>query len=604
MNVYAIADNIISPLGFTSAENFEHLRLMQTGVQLATHSSLSAEPVYAAQVDNQKLDSVFSSFGNNSDFTPLEKMVIVSVTDALSQNKNIDIKNEKTLLILSTTKGNINLLDKTIENNFGPERVYLWETANVIAKYFENPNQPLVVSNACISGVLALIVAKRVLDDKKFETVVVVGADVLTHFVVSGFQSFKAISSNVAKPYDAARDGISLGEGCGTIILTSNKELLTSGQPAIILAGGASSNDANHISGPSRTGEGLQMAINKTLEEAHISPSEIDYISGHGTATLFNDDMESLAVSGAQLGSVPMNSLKSYFGHTLGAAGIIESIIGLHSMKNNTLIGTFNFSELGVAAPVNIIKETQESRVDNCLKTAAGFGGCNAAVLFRKSDNPVDVSQNLHTDNYITSFCSFQNGELRINNNTDFTNSENISSIDFLKSVYTHYEFNYPKFYKMDNLCKLAFATSELLLKANKITEKYNPSDIAIVIANSSSSLDIDTEHQKAISNKENYFPSPAVFVYTLANILIGEIAIRNKVTGENTFYIFDKFDADFMSSYINSLLNTGRAKCCITGWVEYFDNKYHAFLYTVEKQQGLVSIAHTKEQLINLYTK
>ena len=116
-------------------------------------------------------------------------------------------------------------------------------------------------------------------------------------------------------------------------------------------------------------------------------PTEVDYISGHGTATLYNDDMESLAISDSKLDKVPMNSLKSYFGHTLGAAGLIESIIGLHSMRENTLIGTYNYSELGVTMPINIIKKTQPAKVNNFLKTAAGFGGCNAAVFFQKVQN-------------------------------------------------------------------------------------------------------------------------------------------------------------------------------------------------------------------------
>ncbi|MBA3707081.1 MAG: hypothetical protein H0W84_14615, partial [Bacteroidetes bacterium] len=235
------------------------------------------------------------------------------------------------------------------------------------------------------SGVLAIILAKRLLETDRYDTIVVVGVDILTEFVVSGFQSFKAVSNEVCKPYDVSRDGISLGEGCGTIVFTNRPEYSSIvNHQSIIVSGGASSNDANHISGPSRTGDGLLLAIQKTLEESAIKPIEINYISGHGTATLFNDEMESLAITDAQLGNIPMNSLKSYFGHTLGAAGVIESIIGLHSMRENILIGTYNFNELGVSKPINIIKETYSSPVNICLKTAAGFGGCNAAVLFQK----------------------------------------------------------------------------------------------------------------------------------------------------------------------------------------------------------------------------
>ena len=385
MNVYVAADNIVSPLGFTSAENFECLKNMQTGVRLLEHSDISSEPVHASVIDNDKLNKAFLKLNAKEEYTRLEKMMILSVTDALSQNKNIDITSDKTLLVFSSTKGNIDLLNEEEGKKFDKKRVYLWETANVIARYFKNNNQPLVVSNACISGVLAIILGKRLLEEKRYDTIVVIGADSMTHFVVSGFQSFKAVSNEIAKPYDVNRNGISLGEGCGTIILTYKESKLNS-KTKIAVKGGASSNDANHISGPSRTGDGLLLAIEKTLKESNVKPSEVDFISGHGTATLFNDDMESLAITDAKLDKVPMNSLKSYFGHTLGAAGVIESIIGIHSMNENVLIGTYNFDTLGVTAPINIIKETKTSEVNNCLKTAAGFGGCNAAVLFQKME--------------------------------------------------------------------------------------------------------------------------------------------------------------------------------------------------------------------------
>ena len=389
---YIIAHNIISPLGFTSSENFEQLKQMKTGVERLENTHLSVEPVCAAIINSEKLNTEFQKLQTKEEYTRLEKMAILSINDCLKQNPNIDITNKKTLLVLSTTKGNIDLLDTSVASKFDKKRVYLWETANVISKYFKNPNQSVIVSNACISGVLAIIIAKRLLEESTYDTIVVCGVDIMTPFVISGFQSFKAISNEVAKPYDAKRDGISLGEGCGTVVLTNNKHNVVilsgvEGQQLITVSGGASSNDANHISGPSRTGDGLFIAIDKTLKESNIQASEVNYISGHGTATIYNDDMESIAITDAKLASVPMNSLKSYFGHTLGAAGVIESIIGLQSMRENTLIGTYNFNELGVTMPINIIKNTQSAIVNNCLKTSAGFGGCNAAVFFQKVKN-------------------------------------------------------------------------------------------------------------------------------------------------------------------------------------------------------------------------
>ncbi len=208
----------------------------------------------------------------------------------------------------------------------------------------------------------------------------------------------------------------------------------------------------------------------------------------------------------------------------------------------------------------------------------------------------------MESKNYISAYCSIKNGEIKINGELSYSDTS-FSSVDFIKSVYKYYQLNYPKFYKMDHLCKLAFVASDLLLKSNPITSKYAPEDICIIIANSASSLEVDTEHQNTISDKNNYFPSPAVFVYTLPNILIGEIAIRNSIKGENTFFIFDKFDASFMSSYANSLLNGNKAKCCIAGWVDFYEGQYEAFLYTVENVQGNLNIGHESEQLEKLYT-
>jgi len=205
----------------------------------------------------------------------------------------------------------------------------------------------------------------------------------------------------------------------------------------------------------------------------------------------------------------------------------------------------------------------------------------------------------LEKQNYITSYCTIRSGKVEINGMPE--HSETIPGVDGLKAIYKHYQLNYPKFYKMDALCKLAFITSELLLKSNKITDKYKSEDIALIISNSSSSLEIDTEHQGTISDKNNYFPSPSVFVYTLPNILIGEIAIRNNIKGENTFFIFDKFDAGFMHSYVDSILNTDKAKCCIGGWIEFYENNYNAFLYIVEKEKGSSDHLHTEESLNNL---
>jgi 3-oxoacyl-[acyl-carrier-protein] synthase-1 len=154
--------------------------------------------------------------------------------------------------------------------------------------------------------------------------------------------------------------------------------------PAVRVLEGSITNDANHISGPSRTGEELGLAMRTAMERSGLLPSEISFISAHGTATPFNDEMESRAIAFAGLGKIPVNSLKGYWGHTLGAAGVIESVASVRSLLDNTLIATAGFSEPGLPEPVNVIRETAPTPLVSCLKTASGFGGCNAALIYKK----------------------------------------------------------------------------------------------------------------------------------------------------------------------------------------------------------------------------
>lgn len=377
--IYTIADNIITSLGFTTKENFDNLKQEKSGIKQTTDPKITQVPLQCSLVDTKRLDTEFEKIGNPKEYTRLEKLMILSVNDSLKQTP-INPASEDTLFVFSSVKGNIDLIED--ENHpFKKERINLWAISDQVCRFFKSKVKPVFVSNACISGLTAIITGAQYLQTGKYKNAIVCGGDIISEFTPSGFQSFKAVSETPCKPFDANRNGITLGEGVGTIILTSDKELVKEDNP-IIFRGGANTNDANHISGPSRTGDGLYYAIRNTLDEAGKSNTKIDYISGHGTATPYNDEMESKAISWAKLNHVPVNSLKSYWGHTLGAAGIIECIAGIHSIKENCLIKTLGYSEHGVSEPINVIKEFRETEVKNFLKTASGFGGSNAAAYF------------------------------------------------------------------------------------------------------------------------------------------------------------------------------------------------------------------------------
>ena len=375
-----LSDNIISALGFSAEENYRNVKAGKTGLRLFSDKYDIPEPFMASEIDDERLETAFNQLNvvKSHPYTKFEKAAIVSANEAV-KHTNINPADDKVLFVLSTTKGNVFLLDENERKIFDNQQVYLWQSARLIAGFFGNKNTPPVISNACISGASAIIAAQRALHSKRFDTVIVIGADVLSKFTVTGFQSFKALSQDVCKPFDAHRTGLNIGEAAATVILTEKPDNeINNGD--IIFTAGAVRNDANHISGPSRTGEGSYLALRKILENVEIE--DLAFINAHGTATPYNDEMESVSLTRAGLQNVPTNSLKGYFGHTLGAAGVLESVISTRALKDGTVLKTYGFETLGVTNRLNIVKNNFETSKKQCIKLLSGFGGCNSAVLY------------------------------------------------------------------------------------------------------------------------------------------------------------------------------------------------------------------------------
>lgn len=204
----------------------------------------------------------------------------------------------------------------------------------------------------------------------------------------------------------------------------------------------------------------------------------------------------------------------------------------------------------------------------------------------------------MKVNNYISNYCVIENNSVILNSGQEFE-LKNGSFSEFVKAAYKNFNMEYPKFFKMDNLSKLAFLGSEIILKELVNQEENN--NIALVFANRSSSLDTDVKYQSSIADKGNYFPSPAVFVYTLPNICIGEISIKHKLQSENAFFVFEAFNAGFITNYANLLLETNKAEKVLCGWVECYQENYKAVVYLVERQGDLV---HNEQTVNTLYNK
>jgi len=370
MEVYIHDTHIISPLGFGTPENFEAVVSGKTALAPVFMND-SIGTVYAAGINDEAFYNHFEGIDPKFKGSRIEKLMIAALKPVISKNK---IK-ENSVLVISTTKGNI----KALENN-DLQAALITQLARSINDYFGFKTEPMVISNACVSGVMALSIAKRFIETGGFSDAYVVAADELTPFVVSGFQSFQAMSSEPCRPYDAQRSGVNLGEAAVAVYVSSEKR-----SNAVLIAGESHINDANHISGPSRTGEGLLLSIEKACKEASISANEVDYISAHGTATLFNDEMEAIAFHRAGVQLAPMNSFKGYFGHTLGASGLLETVLAAESLKNNMLVPSLGYWEPGTSEPLNIITEAEKKQLKTVLKTASGFGGSNSAMVLIKN---------------------------------------------------------------------------------------------------------------------------------------------------------------------------------------------------------------------------
>lgn len=380
--IYKIADNIISPLGFSTEETYKAVRAMSQDMNISSAARLQSnlfglpEPIFTSIIDEEVLNQ-HTPQKDVSKYTKFEKAAILAVRGAIHQS-GIDPGSEDVVFIFSSTKGNIHLLGN--RNQYEAERIYLWRSAELITEYFGNRNPYVLVSNACISGCVAQIYAKRLLESRKYKYAIVVGADMLCKFIVSGFQAFKSLSEELCKPFDINRCGLNLGEASAAIIYAHAEEDEHIPSGSLILKNGSIHNDANHISGPSRTAEGLY----RCLKDLNINASQLAFINAHGTSTPYNDDMESIALERANLSNVPVNSLKGYFGHTLGTAGILETIISARALKDGIVLKSRGSVVPGTKSKVNLTLSQKKTDKKSFIKMLSGFGGCNAAILFEE----------------------------------------------------------------------------------------------------------------------------------------------------------------------------------------------------------------------------
>lgn len=281
----------------------------------------------------------------------------------------------RTPLVLASTKGDLSGVLDTGTGLGLPARL-----ATRLAQALGCPTVLGTVSTACASGLVATAMAARHLRAGHAQHALVLGVDVLHEFVVTGFGSLHALDPEPCRPFDRQRRGVTLGEAAGALVLTRDRWRSLGAE----LLGHGGANDACHVTGPDRQGQGLALAVRRALAQAGLPPDAIDCVHVHGTATVANDSSEALGLVSVFGRSPATFGTKAQTGHTLGAAGVIETIALVAALQRGQAPANQGLADPDVDPGLDLVRAPRRlPRARTGLKVASGFGGVQAALVVR-----------------------------------------------------------------------------------------------------------------------------------------------------------------------------------------------------------------------------
>ncbi len=585
-----VSTNVTSPLGLTTAENYAALRRGDTALR-ETDGCLGVPGRFCVGMFPQERRAALKLDG----FSWFESLVMRSVRDALDRC-SVDPASEKTVFILGSCTAGIEELGPVPETD--GDYLAPGAAAEKVASALGFVNAPFLLSNACISGAAAQLFAARLISAGIYDSAVVCGADTVSAFVLAGFGSLKALSPRECRPFDMERLGLNIGECAATVVLSGKAGGFWN------LVSGCMSNDAYHVSAPIPSGDGVR----RTLEEAlalqrdGAAPGGDDSascegrsaivdtlacVTAHGTATMFNDQAESKAIAGAGLGDVPVMALKSHFGHTFGASGVLEAVMTMCALDEGVILPVRGFGELGVSGKINVCKGLEHTDRKTFVKIQSGFGSCNASVVY--SREPLASGCEIFGCDAFgggvscgEGFCGEESlapeklgyellrrvrltpSEVRIDGEAVSFES---TGVELLTEIYRKCLPANPKFHKMDLYSRLAYAGASLALKG--APGDCDPCGIAMLLFTENGSVLADRRHLSAFRGEEGFYPSPAVFVNTIPNAVLGEIAVQYGIKGETDLVMLPRRDENVMRTVTGVTLNAVRPDAAVCGWVD-----------------------------------
>ena len=544
-----VSTNITSPLGLTTEQNYAAVRRGETSLKVMD-GCLGVPGRFCVGIFTDAQRAALQVEG----FSWFESLVLHSVKDALDRS-SVDPSSLKTVLIVGTATAGIEELGDV------PERDKNYLAPCVAVKKVSDKlgfvNDPVTVSNACISGATAQMLAERLIASGYYDTAVVCGVDVLSAFVLAGFDSLKALSPAECKPFDIERLGLNIGECAATVVLSKDN---AADAASWYILDGCLNNDAYHVSAPIPSGDGVCRAIKKILTPEE--KASLACVAAHGTATMFNDQMESKAIENAGLGGLLTTALKPHYGHTFGASGIVEAIITMCSLDEGVLLPVLGFEELGVSGRIKICSQLEHTDKTAFIKLQSGFGGCNGAMIYTKTPVPAAAAANASYEvvrrlRITPDGLSLDEKDVPLENR----------GASLITEVFKKYLADGSRFFKMDLYSRLAYVGTSLLAKDS--LADYDPEDVALVIFTQNGSVLADRKHLSTFSNPEEFYPSPAVFINTLPNVVLGEIAVKNNVKGETTLVLLPSRDEAAMSRIIEATGSVTGPAVMICGWID-----------------------------------
>lgn len=371
MRAFVVAADIITPYGTGVDSCWNGLIANKTAIQTVT------------RFDTRAFQSPYAGIVSGLTYHQGASLVMQMLTILFQRAANVVPRDAK--FLLATTKGEIDYLETYIlEHRGDPAESIPLRLLKKVAGLSGIDDEGVIISSACTSSSAAVARAAAMIRSGSTDCALVAACDSVTEFIYSGFSSLMALDSVPARPFDKNRAGLNVGEAAGIALLMSEERARREERPVLgEIAGWGLSDDANHMTGPCRRSEGLVLAINKAFVSAKITSDDIGFIGAHGTGTGYNDEMELRGfrkVFGNR--ELPVYSIKGGIGHTMGAAGLVETIIALRALREKTAPPTVNLQTPDDNARGWVSNSPQRfGSGTKALVTNAGFSGVNTALV-------------------------------------------------------------------------------------------------------------------------------------------------------------------------------------------------------------------------------